>query len=66
MKTTGKLNSEVNVIKARDSNKDIETNTCFKFIPHGSGLSQTAKLLAKLKLCLGARVILTENISASD
>ena len=29
------------------------------------GLSQTANLLAKLKLCVGARVMLTDNISVS-
>ena len=30
------------------------------------GLSQTANLSARLKLCVGARVILTDNISVSD
>ena len=62
----GKLDSEVVVIKAQDGNKDIETNTCSISIPDNIGLSQTANLPAKLKLCVGARVMLTDNISVSD
>ena len=62
----GKLDSEVVVIKAQDSNKDMETNTCSISIPDNIGLSQTANLPAKLKLCVSARVILTGNISVSD
>ena len=41
----GKLDSEVVVIKAQDSNKDIETNTCSIYIPDNIGLSQSANLL---------------------
>ena len=62
----GKLDSEVVVIKAQDGNKDIETNTCSISIPDNISLSQTANLSAKLKLCFGARVMLTDNISVSD
>ena len=62
----GKLDSEVVVIKAQDGNKDIETNTCSISIPDNIGLSQTANIPAKLKLCVGARVMLTDNISVSD
>ena len=36
------------------------------FIPHIIGLSQTANLHAKLKLCVGLRLMLTDNISVSD
>ena len=61
-----KLDSEVVLFKAEDSNKDIETNTCSIYIPDYIGLSQTANLPAKLKLCLGARVIVAENISVVD
>ena len=53
-------------MKAQDNNKDIETNTCSIFIPGNIGLSQTANLPAKLKLCVGARIMLTYNISVSD
>ena len=35
-------------------------------IPDNTVLSQTANLAAKLKLCVGARVMLTDNISVSD
>ena len=65
MKTIGKLDSEV-VIKVQDSNKDVETNTCSISIPGNIGLSQTANLPAKLKLYVGASVMLTDNISFSD
>ena len=57
---------EVVVIKAQDSNKDIDTNMCSISIPDNIGLSQTANLPAKLKLCVGARVMLTDNVSVSD
>ena len=55
----------VNQIQAQDSNKDIEKNTCSISIPDNIDLSQTANLLAKLKLCVDARVMLTDNISVS-
>ena len=61
----GKLDSEVVVIKAQDKNKDIETSTCSISIPDNICLSQTANLPAKLKLCVGARVMLTDIISVS-
>ena len=61
----GKQDSSVVLFKAQDSNKDIETSTCSISIPDNIGLSQTANLPAKLKLCVGARVILTDN-SVSD
>ena len=60
-----KLDSE-DVIKAQDSNKDIEANTCSISIPDNIGLSQTANLPTKLKLCVGARVMFTDNINVSD
>ena len=66
MKTIGKLNSEVVVIKAQDSNNDIEAITCSISIPDNISLSQTANLPAKLKLCVGTRVMLTDNISVSE
>ena len=43
-----------------------ETNTCSISIPDNIGLSQTANLPAKLKLCVAVRVMLTDNISVSD
>ena len=61
----GKLDSEVVVIKGQDGNKDIETSTCSISIPDNISLSQTANLPAKLK-CVGARVMLPDNISVSD
>ena len=61
-----KLDSEFVVIKIQDSNKNLETNACSISIPDNIGISQTANLPAKLKLCVSARVILTGNISVSD
>ena len=62
----GELDSEVVAIKAQDSNKDMETNTCSISIFDNIGSSQTANRPAKLKLCVVARVILTDNVSVSD
>ena len=59
----GKLESEVVVIEAHNSSKGIETNTCSISIPC---FSQTDNLSAKLKLFLGPRVMLTDNICVSD
>ena len=60
------LHSGFVVIKAQDFNKDKEKNTCSISIPDNIGFSQTANLPEKLKLCVGTRVMLTDNISASD
>ena len=64
----GKLDFEVLVIKAQDGNKDIEINTCSISIPDNIGI-----ILVSLKLptylqnwnCVGAKVMLTDNISVS-
>ena len=61
----GILDSEVVVIKAQDSNKDIGTSTCSTSIPDKIGLFQTANLPEKLKLCVGARVLLNDDIDKS-
>ena len=47
----GELDSEVVVVKAQDSNKDMEINTCSISISDNIGPSQTANRPAKLKLC---------------
>ena len=60
------LDSEVFVIKSEDSGKDLETGTCSISIPDYLMLNKTANLPAKLKVCVGARVMLTDNISISD
>ena len=60
-----KLYFETVVIKDQDNNKGIETNTCSISIPDNIGLSQTANLPSKLKLYVGARVMLTDNICVS-
>ena len=54
-----KLDSEIVVFKAQDSKKDTETNTCFIAIPDNFSLSQSSNLPAELKLCVGARIMLT-------
>ena len=60
----GKLDLEVVIIKAQYRNKDTETDTCSISISDKISLSQTANLSVKLKFCVGARVMLTDNISA--
>ena len=54
-----KLDSEIVVFRAQDK-KDTETNTCSIAIPDNISLSQTGNLTAELKLCVGARLMLTE------
>ena len=62
-----KLDFEVVVVvKTQDSNKDIETHACFTSIPNNIGPSQTANLPAKFQLCVGAWLMLTDDISVSD
>ena len=43
-----------------------ENEDCITYIPDNIGLSQTANLPVKLKLCVGARVMLTYHSSVSD
>ena len=65
MKTIGILDSEVVAIKAQDSNKDIKTNTCFRSVPDNIDLSQSVSLLQSW-IYVGARVMLTDNVSVFD
>ena len=60
-----KLDSEIVVFKAQDK-KDTETNTCSIAIPDNISLSQAGILRAELKLCVGAGIILTDNIIVFD
>ena len=46
--------------KTQNGNKDIETSTCSISIPDNIGLTQTVNIPAELKLCVGARVMLTD------
>ena len=61
-----KLDSEIVVFKSQDSKKDTEINTCSIAIPDNISLSQTSNLPAELKLCVGTRVMLTDNINMFD
>ena len=61
-----KLDSEIVVFKAQDSKKDTEANTCSITIPDNISLSQTSNSPVELKWCVGARVILTNNINVFD
>ena len=56
----GKLDSEVAVIKTQDNNKNIETNTCSLSTSDNIGLSEAVNLPAKLKSCVGARIMLID------
>ena len=53
-------------LKLKIVKKDPEINTYSIAIPHNISLSQTGNLLAELKLCVGARVMLTDNIHVFD
>ena len=58
--------SDVVIVKGENSKKDLETGTCSISIPDNASLTQTANLPAKFKLFVGARIMLTDNISMSD
>ena len=60
------LKEEVFDIKAEDSLRDLETGTCSVSIPDTTSLNKTANLPAKLKVCKGARLMITDNINISD
>ena len=47
-------------IKAQSSSKDLGTNTCAISLPDCIDLPQTASVPAKLELCIGVRVMLTD------
>ena len=57
-----KLNAETIVINAEDSKRDSETRTCTVSIPDNCSLTNTANLTGKLKICVGARIMLLDNI----
>ena len=61
----GKLDSELVVNKTEDSNKDIE-NACSISVPGNVSLLKTLNLPGKLKLCVCAMVMLSDNIGVSD
>ena len=59
------LKTDTIVINAKDSARDIETQTLLVNISDND-LHKTGNLLGKLKICVGARVMLTSNINTSD
>ena len=62
-----KLDSEIFVIQAKDSRRDLKTNTySVPRIPDNFNLSKTGNLPGKLNICEGARFMLTDNISIKD
>ena len=61
-----KLNNETHIIQAEDSGKDLETGTCRINVLDYVSLNQTGNLPAKLKVCVRARLMLTDNISVTD
>ena len=61
------LDSEIHVIDAKNSKRDRETGI-FEIpdIPHNIALHITGNLPGQLKICVGARVMLTYNMNTSD
>ena len=62
------LDTDVFVINAEDkeNDKDLETGTCLLSTTDNLSLIQTANLPTLLKICIGARVMLTYNIDVSE
>ena len=61
-----KLNSKVFVIKSEDSARDFDTGTYSISLPKTASLNQTGNLPSQLKVCVGARLMLTDNVSIAD
>ena len=53
-------------MKPQGSNKGIETRAHSIYVRQGIGLFQAVSLHTKLKVCVGARVMLTNNTSIFD
>ena len=53
-------------IKAKDSSKDIRTGSCKIAVSEHESISSTGNLPARLKICVGARVMLTRNLDTED
>ena len=61
------LGTEIFEIKARDSARDEATQTCdLVKVDMSLNISDTGNLPGLLKLCIGARVLLTVNLNVSD
>jgi len=53
-------------IKAKDEARDFQTGSCKITVNENESLSSTGNLPGQLKLCVGARVMLTINIDTED
>ena len=60
------LNSEITTIIADDTRKDVQTGICPISIDKTRSLSDTGNLPGELKVCKGARFMLTINVDVSD
>lgn len=58
--------NEIYVINAKDSKKDVKTGTYNVNIPANAAISTTASLTKLFKICIGARVMLTNNLDIED
>ena len=65
-KELDKLSAEKFVIVAKDNTKDVATRRYPVSVPEDKPLHETANLPGKLRLCVGARCMLTKNIDLED
>lgn len=56
-----KVGNDIIEIKAKDPRRDAQTGTCIVLV-----FSSTGNLTAKLRLCVGARVMVTGKIIVAD
>ena len=59
-------NVEIKEVKAKDSSKDVKTGSCKINVSEDTDISSTGNLPTLLKLCLGAKVMLTHNVDIED
>jgi len=53
-------------IRAKDSSKDVKTGSCKVTVKEDTAISSTGNLPGRLKICVGAKVMLTLNVDIED
>ena len=53
-------------VKAKDSSKDVKTGSCKVTVTEDADMSSTGNLPTRLKICVGAKVMLTHNVDIED
>lgn len=60
------IGNDVIKVKGKDSRRDSQAGTCLVPVNPNRLLNSTGNLIAKLKLFVGAKVMVTDNINVTD